>query len=191
MLETPHLSVMGGRLNRKTTPDLDQLEDVVARKVLDAMRVASNRMHALGVRHVLVGGLAVGAHGYPRATKDVDFLVGDEAFEVHEGGIVTLMPGLPIQVQGVLVDHLSASAQERHLTECLESASPQELAVAPAEVLVYLKVKSRRQKDLADVVELVKAGLDVSLCRSYLVRNSPELVVRLDQAVRAAAAEEL
>jgi hypothetical protein len=27
-----------------------------------------------GVRYVLIGGLAVGAHGYPRATKDIDIV---------------------------------------------------------------------------------------------------------------------
>jgi hypothetical protein len=36
------------------------------------------------------------------------FSVGDEAFEHHPGGIVTMKPGVPIQVDGVLVDLLSA-----------------------------------------------------------------------------------
>ena len=72
------------------TPDPSLLEGVVSPLVLDAMRAASNAMTALGVRHLVVGGLAVGANGYPRATSDVDFLVGDEAFEHHAGGIVTM-----------------------------------------------------------------------------------------------------
>ena len=29
-------------------------------------------LHAGGVKFIVVGGLAVGAHGYPRATKDID-----------------------------------------------------------------------------------------------------------------------
>ncbi len=32
-----------------------------------------------GVEYVLIGGLAVGAHGYPRATKDVDIVPSPEA----------------------------------------------------------------------------------------------------------------
>ena len=40
------------------------------------MRAAAAQLDRRGVRHWL-GGLAVGAHGFPRATKNVDFLVGD------------------------------------------------------------------------------------------------------------------
>jgi hypothetical protein len=191
VIESPQLSVMGGRsMGKPSTPDLALLDDVVAKKVLDAMRTASKLMRGLGIRHALVGGLAVGAHGYPRATKDVDFLVGAEAFEMHEGGIVTLRPGLPVQIQGVLIDHLSASAREQHLGDCLEAQPAGEIVVAPVEVLVYLKLRSSRQKDLADVVELVKVGIDAQACRAYLQRHAPDLIGRLDRAVLLAAAEE-
>jgi hypothetical protein len=56
-----------------TKPDLSLLDDSVVPKVLDAMRAASKALTALGVRHVVVGGLAVGANGHPRATSDVVF----------------------------------------------------------------------------------------------------------------------
>jgi hypothetical protein len=97
---------------RSADANLATLEGVVAPRVLDAMRSASVELARLGVRHALVGGLAVGAYGYPRATKDVDFLVGDEAFEHHVGGIVTMKPGIPIQIGGVLVALLSAQPDE-------------------------------------------------------------------------------
>jgi hypothetical protein len=42
--------------------------------------------------------LGIGAHGYPRATKVVDFLVGDEAFQQHAGGLISITAGVPIQV---------------------------------------------------------------------------------------------
>ncbi len=32
-------------------------------------------LNANKVRYLLVGGWAVGLHGYPRATKDIDFLI--------------------------------------------------------------------------------------------------------------------
>jgi hypothetical protein len=67
-------------------PDPSLLEGVVAPEVLDAMKVASAVLKRVGVRHVVVGGLAVGANGFPRATKDVNFLVGDEAFERTPAG---------------------------------------------------------------------------------------------------------
>jgi hypothetical protein len=82
-------------------PNPDLLRDVVAERVLAAWQAASGALRTAGVRHVVVGGLAVGANGYPRATKDVDFLVGDDAFVHHAGGLVTMNPALPIQVNGV------------------------------------------------------------------------------------------
>ena len=116
--------------------DLGLLDDVVRDPVLKAMRIAASEFSRLGVRHWLVGGLAVGAYGYPRATKAVEFFVGDEAFEVHSGGIVTMKPGVPIQANGVIVDHLSAQAGEDFLRASLPSAT-ETLAVAPIEVLLY------------------------------------------------------
>ena len=170
-----------------TKPDPSLLEDVVAAKVLDALRVASGALTALRIRHVVVGGLAVGANGYPRATKDVDFLVGDEAFERHAGGVVTLKPGVPIQIDTVAIDLLTATETEAHLSASL-AAAPGSFIEAP--LLVYMKLKSPRQKDRADVVELVKAGVDVDACRAYLVTNAPSYLAALDDAVRLARSEE-
>lgn len=62
-------------------PDPSLLQGVVAPEVLDAMRVAAAALRRAGVRHVVAGGLAVGAHGFPRATKAVDFLVGESRAE--------------------------------------------------------------------------------------------------------------
>ena len=171
-------------------PDLSALEGVVSPKVLDAMRTAHRELTRIGVPHLLVGGLAVGAYGYPRATKDVDFLVGDEAFVQHDGGVVTMKPGVPIQVAGVLVDHLSAQEGEEHLRELLRQPSAGDPAVAPIDVLVYLKLKSPRAKDRADVIELVKAGIDVQSCRAYLSAHAVELLPSLEAAVQSAAREE-
>src|SRR5438046_7802019 len=100
-------------------PDPSLLVDVVAARVLEAMNTASDMLKRAGIRHVVVGGLAVGANGYPRATKDVDFLVGDEAFVRHAGGLVTMNPALPIEVNGVAIDYLSPREDEEHLAAVL------------------------------------------------------------------------
>lgn len=174
---------------RRPGPDLSLLDGIVAPQVLNAMRRSADQLSRLGVRHWIVGGLAVGAHGHPRATKDVDFLVGDEAFERHGGGLVTMKPGVPIEVEGVIVDHLSARGDEAFLTAPLPAAS-ETLQVAPAEVLVYLKLKSPRAKDRADIIELIKAGIDVEACRAYLTKNSARYVPDFEAAVATARAEE-
>jgi len=174
----------------ETTPDLRRLEGVVAPRVLAAMRSASRALSSLGVRHAVAGGLAVGAYGYPRSTRDVDLLVGDEAFERHAGGLVTLKPGVPIQIDGVAVDLLSTSGSEAFLEHSLAHPIADEVPVVPAGTLVYLKLKSPRLRDRADVVELVKAGLAVESVRPYLERHAPSLVARFDECLARARAEE-
>jgi len=169
-----------------TRPDLTLLDDVVASKVLEALKLASEALAAAHVRHVVVGGLAVGANGHPRATKDVDFLVGDEAFE-HHGKLVTLRAGLPFQVDGVAVDFLSPGPDEPFLEAALAASPGSVIDAAP---LVYMKIKASRMQDRADVVALIKSSLDIDDCRSYLRANAPSLVSRFDDLVAIAAAEE-
>ncbi len=168
-------------------PDPNLLVDVVATKVLDAWKAASEALARAGVRHVVIGGLAVGANGYPRATKVVDFLVGDEAFNRHAGGLVTMNAAIPIEVNGVAIDYLSPRPGEDHLAAALAASPGTFIDVAR---LVYMKLKASRLQDRADVAGLVKAGLDVDACRAYLVANAPALVMAFDDLVAKAAAEE-
>jgi hypothetical protein len=172
-------------------PDLHLLDDVVADRVLAAMRTASEMLTRAKIRHALCGGLAVGAHGHARATKDVDFLVGEEAFVVHPGGIVTLAPGVPIQIGGVAVDHLSAKPDEAFLGEALEHATQaQGVPVLGVEPLVYLKLVSPRPKDRLDVLELIHAGLDVGACERWLTAHAPTLLPKWQAIVAEAWPEE-
>jgi len=151
------------------------------------MKLASAALKRVGVRHVVVGGLAVGANGFPRATKGVDFLVGDEAFERHAGGLVSLRPGVPFQVNRVAVDFIGVEASEGFLAASLEAEAGSMIEGPP---LIYMKLKSPRHKDRTDVIELVKAGLDVDGCRGYLSAHAPSFVAEFDDAVRRARAEE-
>lgn len=187
MLSRPHVSIRRRRAERMTRPDPHLLDDVVAEKVLDAWKTASAALARAGVRHVVIGALAVGANGYPRATRDVDFLVGDEAFTRHAGGLVTMNPALPIEVNGVPIDYLSPRAGEEHLAEAL--ATPAGTFV-DAPRLMYMKLRTSRLRDRGDVAGLVNAGVDVDACRAYLVTHAPDLVAAFDDLVVRAEAEE-
>lgn len=172
-------------------PDISLLEGVVAPGILDALRLASQQLTRVGIRHALVGGLAVGAHGHPRATKDVDFLVGDEAFAHHGGGLVTIAPGVPVQVGDVAVDPISIAPGEKHLDAAVANPALSEgIPIAPIEALFYLKLKSPRRKDAADIVELVKAGAATAPVRRYLEQIAPDLIEKFDALVSEAIAEE-
>lgn len=170
----------------KTYPDLRKLEGVVSSKILNAARQASKTLDELKIRHALIGGLAVGAYGYPRATKDVDFLIGEEGFEKHGGGVVTFKPGMPIFVNGVVVDVLEDGVVEDQIEAPFESGG---VPIVDPEALVYLKLRAWRRKDQEDVVQLLKAGLSDKPVRKYLEallaegEISEDILVRFDELV--------
>lgn len=166
--------------------DINDVLDFVAPKVRDAAIQGAAQLESLGIRHALAGGLAVGAHGYVRATAHVDFLAGEEAFE-HHGALVTFRPGVPIEVDGVRIAYLSPFALGAQLEEVLDNPlMSQGLAVAPVEALIYMKLRARRRQDLLDVVELVNAGADVRLVRQYLEQYAGDLLPMFDGLVEEA-----
>lgn len=172
-------------------PDLKPVAEAVSEKVWRAMTDASESLRSLGIRHALVGGLAVGAYGWPRATRDVDFLVDDSAFVKTESGVLMLRVGMPVQAHGIAIDTISVREDERHLLAAIEAAEISEgVPVAPLEALVYLKLASPRSQDRQDVFNLVRAGADLDLVRLYLSAHAPNLVQKLEAIVRRAAEEE-
>jgi hypothetical protein len=182
-----HVSIAASRRLDVSKPDLTLVEDIVAPRVVGAMRTTSRLLTELGVRHVVVGGLAVGANGYPRATKDVDFLVSENAFVTKEGGIVMMAPGIPFQVNGVAIDYLVATPAEAHLAEALAG---EDGAAIDAPRLIYMKLRANRLRDQLDVIELIKAGVDRDACRSYLQAHAVDLLGLFDRYAEQAATEQ-
>lgn len=179
-----HLALM--RWNRRQPGvDLQAALDAVPPAVGEAFRLASAELVRLGVRHAVCGGLAVGAHGYPRATKGVDFLVGDEAFE-HHGPIVTSR--VHCQVLGIAVDAVhfpDAPFLDGELPE------PGASAVVSPEALIYMKLRAGRLRDRTDIVELIKAGgVDPESVRAYLRTNAPGFLDAFEGLVEVAARED-
>lgn len=161
----------------------------VAPRVRDAAVKTAAQLEHLGIRYALAGGLAVGAHGYIRTTADVDFLVGEEAFE-HHGLLVTFKPGVPIEVDGIRIDYLSSYSLGSQMEEVLDNASISEgVAVVPIEVLIYMKLVARRRKDQVDVIELIKFGADLKRVRHYLEQYASDLVPFFEELLNEALAE--
>lgn len=175
-------------------PDLNRLRGVVAPEILDAAATASAKLREAGIPHALAGGLAVGAHGYPRTTDDVDFLVGDEAFEKHAGGLVTLKLPL-IAIGKVRIDFVSideSRGEQESLRPAVENPPlTNQVPVVPLTALVYMKLKAGRQKDIADVVELLKRGrIEVDEIDRYLAQHAADLARKWHNVKTIAAKEE-
>jgi hypothetical protein len=105
----------------------------------------------------------------------------------HDEAGLDLAAGLPFQVGGVAVDFLAPEAHEPFLEAAPAAVSGSIIDAAP---FIYTKLKASRMQDRADVVALIKAGLDVEACRSYLRANSSAFVARFEDLVSVAIAEE-
>lgn len=176
---------------RPLTPTtLDELRGHVPDTHVDGAKLASDVFRKRGIKHVLVGGLAVGINGYPRPTKDIDFLVDESAFDFL-GPLVTHKPGLPISYRGVGIDWVSLEPHERSALDVfLTLPNEGEVPVIPVEPLIAMKVLAGRHKDQTDIVELVKAGADIDASRGFIERFFPRKLELFDRLVHQAEVEE-
>lgn len=151
----------------------EELEQVVARRVLDDARRVSAALTDLGVPHALVGGLAVGLHGHPRATRDVDFLVGPEAFASTKP-LLTFRKELADVVQWGLIDLIAALPEDPVLANEITQGGVDFIPVVGIEVLLLMKLRAGRTQDFADIEALVQSGADVEAVLDFLRTNEPQ-----------------
>lgn len=163
---------------------LDGLRGVVHPDILERTEHISRMLTALGVPHALIGGLAVGVHGHPRLTKDVDFLVGPLAFE-RTMPFLVYRPELA-EVARVGFSDLMAIPQGYPWLED-EVALSDAVPVISLSGLVLMKLIAFRGQDQADVEALLRDDetrlADVS---DYLAEHAPELLIRLGQVLSVA-----
>ena len=142
--------------------------------IVETARTAVSVLANHEIPHLVVGGLAVQEHGYPRVTIDVDIVVPDvlEAVEFLTASLTGpfyRVAGVDDRGEdrrnGVMVDLLPAG---KVLRRGCKVPFPQpgkvaeQIQIVPLEDLISLKLDSwannptRRLKDKADVVELIK-----------------------------------
>jgi hypothetical protein len=161
----------------KYSPNLQPVFDTLAPRFKEAAQEAYQEITQLGVPAALIGGMAVGAYGHVRNTKDVDFLIGRPGF--RPGRIMTFLEGMPLRAAGVTIDLLPA--EEEFLIGALARAKLSEgLPVLQVEPLIAMKLIAWRPKDQSDILGLIEAGVDPTDVAAYLDRNGlPRLLERL------------
>jgi hypothetical protein len=166
--------------------------DMLAPSFRSAVHEMEKAYRKLGVRHVLIGGLAAGAYGEPRATRDVDFLVGDEAFDVA-GPVISFRAGIPMSAYGIATDSVPVPESYRRIgEEALAGAMPSDepgIEIAPPAHLAALKLVAGRAKDLLDVQNMLRSGATTERALGDLIRRlgDDRLATRLKEALRRMA----
>ncbi len=141
-------------------------------RLFEQLRELVSRFEAGGIRHALIGGLAVNVHGYSRATHDVDFLVDlDDEARIH--ALMLEMGYEAIDRREDLSSYVSGNRRadfvhaHREVSRALLSGATRvaygglQLAVISAEGLLGLKIQAfnddpRRLRDLADMLEVMR-----------------------------------
>ncbi|HEY0478051.1 MAG TPA: hypothetical protein VGD37_11030 [Kofleriaceae bacterium] len=164
-------------------------------EVQNALKKLTGVLDAAGIPYAIAGAMALNEHGYVRVTVDVDVLLTRDGLErlkqaVLGRGYVEKFPGskgLRDTEHGVTIDVLLAGEfpgdgkpkSVRFPDPAAVAVRGEHGAFLPLETLIELKLASglsapHRLKDLADVLELIRAaGLPESLAD------------RLDASVRA------
>lgn len=163
----------------------------------------------LKIPYALIGGLAVGVHGIPRPTHDLDFTIAvdrsrlpeffqaviDLGYDVPQeftSGWVDQVAGMPLVktrlwVEGKTIDVDVFLAESRFQKSLIQRRIQTDVEgivayIASPEDLILLKVLAGRPRDLGDIQDilLVQGSLD----QAYLQHWADELGVR-DQLTKA------
>lgn len=139
-----------------------------------AVREVSKMLSAAGIRHALAG--ALGANAYrnrPRTTEDIDFLVGEEAFESQPGGFVTMRVPV-VEFDGIDIDQVPLTDALRLVEDGLNNAPVSDgVPIAALDTIVIMKLLSGRTQDLADIEAIIASGADREFLKAAVQKAAP------------------
>jgi hypothetical protein len=170
---------------------IDNIRTTVPEALRDAAIEASTLLRIAGIRHVLVGGVAVSCNGYGRTTQNVDVVVEEKAFE-HRDKALFLRIGLPFKISGIPIHYVVPTNpfEIAMLEQYLEIPASGHVPVLQIGPLTVMKLISRRHKDLADLIELFKRRTpDLDAIRIFVKENLPSRVPLLDELITCAEDE--
>lgn len=149
------------------------MENQIKQSISEAGRIGSILADE-GISVIIIGAIALAAHGYIRATKDVDLGVNiriKDLARIHQR-LITLgyhaelhTPDLDAPLGGVIED---SCRQEGQPCQTITT-----LSIAPLAQLVALKLYAGGWKSLTDIVELLRRNPEANLmeigeiCRKY------------------------
>jgi hypothetical protein len=167
-----------------------------------ALTALAARLDELEIPYAILGGLALNAYGYLRATVDVDVLVTRDGLERFRAaalgrGYLEKFPGsrgVRDTARNVGIDIVLAGDYPGDGPDPATAAVKGEaFSVVSLETLIELKIASgmtapHRLRDLADVIELIRAN---GLAADYAERLHPYVRDRFTELWRAAQASEV
>jgi hypothetical protein len=164
---------------------------MVPESVKSVAKQVSEHLKSKGIKHAIIGGIAVSAFSPPRTTEDVDFLIPESdsgvVYEFGDPAPVSgiYLQGLTVEVEGHNVDFmfLPDDLSENVL---LSGNIIDGIPIIPQEVLIFLKLKVGRVKDIGDVVAMLKTGGDRDKFKKFLKKYSPDMLEDFESIIMMA-----
>lgn len=139
--------------------------------VWETLRHLESRLQNANIEYVVIGGLALNAHQYPRQTIDVDIVVTNKGHEEFRrqlaGSVYTPVKGarrfidqesevtIEVLIAGELAGRKSKNQSVR-FPDPSEAEPLEGIRTIPLARLIELKLVTWRFKDWGDVVELIR-----------------------------------
>lgn len=120
---------------------------------LDGKRSLLSALNAGSVEFIVIGGLAVGAHGFPRATKDIDIVPEPTLTNLERLATVLAEPGFD---RLDIHQHVEPETEYAELkaSSIVDEVFGQRVRFCGFEHLVAMKEAAGRDQDLVDLVRL-------------------------------------
>jgi hypothetical protein len=169
---------------------INNLKSIASLALHTAASEVSEMLRHSGVRHTVVGGVAVSCNGYARTTSNVDYAVEAAAFEYRTKALY-LRPDLPVKYLGIPIHYVTANPFEQAmLDQYMVIPDRGQVPILPIKPLFVMKLISRRHKDLADLVELLKRWTrEINDIRAFVIENLPAQKDMFDELVACAESE--
>ena len=168
---------------------INNLHACVSQVMINGIKTVSLILAKQGLRHALVGGMAIACHGYPRTTDNMDFAVRECAFEYHDK-LTLLRVGLPVKYAGIRVNYITFTTkiEKELLDQYLMVPALGGVPVMALAPLVAMKLMANRLKDHADVCELLKRrGVgEVENILKFITNNLPSQTALITKLIASA-----
>jgi len=155
-------------------------------RIQELLLALADALKAAGIDYALIGGLALAPRGFPRGTKDVDFLIHENAIEAVRA-IMRARNAEPILEDAEFSSYIDGGVRadfqhvRREITQGMLARSQDvsfdgiPIPVVQAEDLIGLKVQASysnpsRLQDFIDIERLLSANrstLDLDRVRNY------------------------